>query len=446
MWLYVPSCQSVPVSQDSIKESTSQQEPKLFVTLSGKPTQQPLSWRGWKTRPWSLPLFGTISQPLMASLGAGKWIASLPDFHANLGVLQERNKELPIQDGSGTTSGESFARYDRDTSSWRTCQVSCVEELNTFCGRWPKAGTLRNGVVSVRKKSDSPTKEKGCLSLGNWRTPSASDSDGGVKDLSNPKSRDALAPKIKLRGQSVNWRSPQARDVKSAGKPNQPSYQRRVSGERQLMLNDQSVNWPSPVASDAGTGAIIGKEDQFRKTSGLPRKINRNGKDGSLGLARLVLFQSPLPQIAQNANVAENLIAKNMQDISLNVNASARQKTDTNILSKTGSCGQKLFPTPNSRDVKGHAPLHRKDGKSRATDQLPNCIEHTFYQVTMPQQNGGNCSKQSRRLNPLFVERLMGLPTGWSMPIPIEKIDYERWGMESCHLLRGLLSQYYTKG
>jgi hypothetical protein len=47
---------------------------------------------------------------------------------------------------------------------------------------------------------------------------------------------------------------------------------------------------PTPVASDATTGAIIGRNDQFRMTSGLPRKINQNGKDGSVGLARLVQF------------------------------------------------------------------------------------------------------------------------------------------------------------
>jgi len=45
---------------------------------------------------------------------------------------------------------------------------------------------------------------------------------------------------------------------------------------------------PTPMASDATTGAIIGKNDIFVETKGLPRKINQNGTDGSLGLARLV--------------------------------------------------------------------------------------------------------------------------------------------------------------
>ena len=46
---------------------------------------------------------------------------------------------------------------------------------------------------------------------------------------------------------------------------------------------------PTAVASDATSGAVIGKNDMFYTTStGMPRKINQNGKDGSVGLGRLV--------------------------------------------------------------------------------------------------------------------------------------------------------------
>jgi hypothetical protein len=46
---------------------------------------------------------------------------------------------------------------------------------------------------------------------------------------------------------------------------------------------------PTPVVSDATSGAVIGKNDLFYTTStGMPRKINQNGIDGSIGLARFV--------------------------------------------------------------------------------------------------------------------------------------------------------------
>ena len=46
---------------------------------------------------------------------------------------------------------------------------------------------------------------------------------------------------------------------------------------------------PTPVASDGTTGSVIGKNDSFYETkTGMPRKVNQNGKDGSIGLGRLV--------------------------------------------------------------------------------------------------------------------------------------------------------------
>ena len=57
---------------------------------------------------------------------------------------------------------------------------------------------------------------------------------------------------------------------------------------------------PTPVASDGTTGSLIGKNDSFYETkTGMPRKINQNGKDGSVGLGRLVQMW-PTPQASDN--------------------------------------------------------------------------------------------------------------------------------------------------
>jgi hypothetical protein len=70
--------------------------------------------------------------------------------------------------------------------------------------------------------------------------------------------------------------------------------------------------WPTPVSSDATTGAIIGKNDTFKMTSGLPRKINQNGTDGSVGLARLVQF---LPTPTADDNPAKNTGKRNQDSL-----------------------------------------------------------------------------------------------------------------------------------
>lgn len=110
---------------------------------------------------------------------------------------------------------------------------------------------------------------------------------------------------------------------------------------------------PTPVTADATTGAIMGSNDQFRTTSGLPRKINRNGKDGSVGLARLVQLL-------------------------------------------------RMLPTPLGRDYIGgrHPDTLRLKGRKPS-----NSICDTINAIT------GKCSK----LNPMFVMEMMGFPIGWTV-------------------------------
>ena len=126
-----------------------------------------------------------------------------------------------------------------------------------------------------------------------------------------------------------------------------------TTGRKYGLTLAQSVNikmWPTPVASDATTGTIIGKNDTYKQTSGLPRKINQNGTDGSVGLGRLV----------------------------------------------------KLIPTQTVRDFNGTNSMEhltRDTGHGNHKDQLPNFLKL---------QIGDNF-----QLNPLFVEEMMGFPEHW---------------------------------
>jgi hypothetical protein len=67
---------------------------------------------------------------------------------------------------------------------------------------------------------------------------------------------------------------------------------------------------PTPVKSDADSGAIIGKNDQYKITkNGMLRKYNGKGTNGSLGLARHVqFFPTPTAHNAkENASPSEYL-------------------------------------------------------------------------------------------------------------------------------------------
>jgi hypothetical protein len=108
------------------------------------------------------------------------------------------------------------------------------------------------------------------------------------------------------------------------------------------------------MASDATTGAIIGKNDTFRITStGMPRKVNQNGIDGSVGLARL------------------------------------------------GIMG--MLPTPTAQCEKGgRAGIKPRKGHNPLTNNLGDTMNYI-------EQTG-----KSSQLNPRFVLEMMGFPANWT--------------------------------
>lgn len=121
---------------------------------------------------------------------------------------------------------------------------------------------------------------------------------------------------------------------------------------------------PTLMASDATTGAIIGENDTSVLTkNGTPRKINQNGQNGSIGLARMVQLSS-----------------------------------------------QEMLPTPTSTDYQPSVSpngMIRKNGAIR-NDALRN-IPVMMGQHC--QQTGGKTSQ----LNPLFVAEMMSFPPDWTV-------------------------------
>jgi DNA (cytosine-5)-methyltransferase 1 len=75
-----------------------------------------------------------------------------------------------------------------------------------------------------------------------------------------------------------------------------------------------------------------------------------------------------------------------------------------------------LWPTPLARDWKGtNSPEHvkQKPPARNHIDQLANFAVYSRQALTISQAGESICD-QRRSLNPLFVEALMGWPTGWT--------------------------------
>ena len=336
-WLYLPGVEDSNSDSPLLSELITEQSPTL------KGNVRPLrSWlRTWKEGGWIRHLSGMTLQPSQAMPLAHSWIRSTlsqQDSPASRGASQETEREPMTSDGSGLSSSDWFARYDPEASSWRTSQVSFMEELNTFSETWPRSGSLRNGKVSERQTLARPIAGRGSLS---WATPVGHDHKSEKSTLGRSLGREAH-----------QW---------------------------------QAENWATPMAADSAQGDIENENTKYVTTrTGRLRKISNNGESGSLGLAREV---------------------KHWATPDSNQSTYSGQGYGPNIREQAAN-----WSTPMASDDG-----HKVTVNSNQSGLIGEADRFTGHQVQ--QALSGEKSKSDTpnlpRLNPKFVEWLMGWPEGW---------------------------------
>lgn len=82
------------------------------------------------------------------------------------------------------------------------------------------------------------------------------------------------------------------------------------SGSSPIGILPTPVMLPTPTASDAGAAAVISDSDQYiQNSNGNWRKVNRNGVNGSVSLARMgkmALLPTPTTNDSKNATLPES--------------------------------------------------------------------------------------------------------------------------------------------
>jgi hypothetical protein len=77
-----------------------------------------------------------------------KLTALLVDSPAKTSAMPGPEKDCSVNDlDCGSNLQGSFARWDQDSLSWKTWQRCLLEGWTQFSGRWPRSGTMRNGIV-----------------------------------------------------------------------------------------------------------------------------------------------------------------------------------------------------------------------------------------------------------------------------------------------------------
>ncbi len=123
----------------------------------------------------------------------------------------------------------------------------------------------------------------------------------------------------------------------------------------------------------------------------------------------------------------------------------AATKGDSTTPRDKGAFAKNLYPTPAAVDYgtsqggikqgipSGHTPSLSKWARSRRAPTTGKRGSRSSKDIPASRQ------PSTLRLNPTFVEWLMGFPLGWSGLAPLESTSYERWAMQSYRLLQRML-------
>lgn len=142
--------------------------------LNVMPTQHKFSRQDKTIEPSGLSRFGLTCAVLTEDRGAALLTWFLADFRARTSASRA---EATGWKANGLASGRrwrgSFAKWNPDTSSWRTRQCLLDGGSEEFSQTWPTWGSMRNGASWELTTSTLATSEKGC---GFWPTPTKRDS------------------------------------------------------------------------------------------------------------------------------------------------------------------------------------------------------------------------------------------------------------------------------
>jgi len=116
----------------------------------------------------TMPPYGTTLEHSTGDPGADAWILSLRASRASRSVALANEREPTTSETCGPIQSESYAKFDRDTHSWRTSQACLFQDTSAvFSETWPRAGTILDGAAYRRQRWERRIAEIGC---GLWPT------------------------------------------------------------------------------------------------------------------------------------------------------------------------------------------------------------------------------------------------------------------------------------
>ena len=395
MWILPKQIQSlISASAQVMKESDLDSEE--FCQMSenslmwrSKPSQS----RTWSTRlkreKWLQLLFTRTLKPSHTESFEDKWTSLVEDSLAKDFLKQVLKKELMTQDTCSHSSQKEsenvcqssfFSKMLKESSAQKHTKENQFSNMSSE--HWKSWVTEQRQEYSQRAKSaiameeECRIKEKESLSLG-WSTPTTMDS---ANIQSKRKKHNGGGQKPPLCQEVINYPTPSVAGLVEGGvaknvemtptgfkatRENGTTYGAKLRDAVETM---EQKNWNTPIASEAKTGRTANQDS-------LGRQVTQN-------------WGTPKEQDSR-----AGLIDRGKHNLGEQVH------------------GMNNFPTPTSRDWKGA--YSEENQKKKPRNLLPNAVLTDSSQDQTNHSSNGK-SQESFRLNPSWVEQLMGLPVGWT--------------------------------
>ena len=155
---------------------------------------------------------------LLIAIELGRQMSSVEASLAKISASQEGARESMVSAlASGSSTPESLASFDPDTSSWRTSQSCLIEGWATFSERWPRSGMMRNGIAYRLSPLVPRISGTGFSSLDDhepelWATPTAHDADHGPRSEASARKRSSRCLQREVRMWPTPNATPQSRN------------------------------------------------------------------------------------------------------------------------------------------------------------------------------------------------------------------------------------------
>jgi hypothetical protein len=325
-----------------------------------KPSAAPTWQRRLKKGGWITHLSGRILKPSLHESFVEKYTASLEDIHANHLVQQGSDKEKKTQDTYGHTSSSTSGQLDLFGAFGKMSQDIPRWGYGESCPIWKKKVIELRQAYSVRKKLALHTKGNECSSLRAYPTPAA-------RDYKGTNSEEHVLHKSKGFKGHLNQL------------PNFIKY--------------GMDKWATPQASDHIEGARTAKESNQKC---LGRDLNQ------MNWATPNTMDHLPPKTGEA--LARNKKKGGCKNLREDVNNPKMNGLQDQEKSSTSGKNQESWPTPR---VGGHEKAKTSIKRGRGVS-LTGAVAKD--------------ATQTPKLNPSWVEQLMGLSTGWT--------DLGSWGME----------------